>query len=265
MRTFFAAVLCGIISLGSVSKTADAHFQLIYAPEAVHEKPGALALKLIFWHPFENGLVMDMAVPQDFSVYFRGEKTDLSPSLKQITFTGTQNSAKAFDAELSLKRSGDYHVVLTPAPYYEESEDVFIQQITKMTFNKGEMPSDWHEPLGLVTEIVPLSKPYGVLTGSTFRGLVLADGKPVAGAEIEVEHLHGEPDMTHNRPRSAHSKSHPGGAITILSDANGIFTFGIPKDGYWGFAALGSGPAKEYKGKKLSQDAVIWVQAHTME
>ncbi|MDY0220284.1 MAG: hypothetical protein RBR67_04025 [Desulfobacterium sp.] len=36
---------------------------------------------------------------------------------------------------------------------------------------------------------------------------------------------------------------------------------GIPKAGWWGFCPLGVGPIKEHKGKELSQDAVIWVNA----
>ena len=57
----------------------------------------------------------------------------------------------------------------------------------------------------------------------------------------------------------------PGGAIVAITDANGYFTFGIPKAGFWGFAALGSGPDKEFQGKELSQDAVLWVRAYDVQ
>jgi cobalt/nickel transport protein len=55
--------------------------------------------------------------------------------------------------------------------------------------------------------------------------------------------------------------------ITMGMKANvfGEFSFGIPKAGWWGFCALGVGPVKEYKGKELSQDAVIWVNAQDMK
>ena len=52
---------------------------------------------------------------------------------------------------------------------------------------------------------------------------------------------------------------------TIVTDEKGAFTFGLPRAGWWGFAALGVGPQKEYNGKELSQDAVIWVQAVDMK
>ncbi|WP_026379718.1 DUF4198 domain-containing protein [Afifella pfennigii] len=260
-RTSLAAFgLAAALSLAP--SAAMAHFQLIYTPEVNLERPGEVPLKLLFWHPMENGHVMDMGEPEEFFAVHRGERIDLKASLKPITFTGADNEAAAFEAMLTAKRSGDYVLTLVPAPYYEESEDIFIQQITKAYLNRGQLPTDWAEPQGLATEIVPLNKPTNVLSGSTFTGRVLADGKPVAGAEIEVEYMAAEPVMEENRPGEPKASPMPGGAIVAVSDEDGVFTFGIPKAGFWGFAALGTGPAKEHEGKELSQDAVIWVRAY---
>ena len=104
-----------------------------------------------------------------------------------------------------------------------------------------------------------------VLAGSTFSGVVMADGKPVPGVEIEIEYMAAEPDMKADKPGPVTSGPAPGGALVAVTDAQGTFTFGIPKAGFWGFAALGSGPAKEYKGKELSQDAVLWVRAYDLK
>ena len=46
---------------------------------------------------------------------------------------------------------------------------------------------------------------------------------------------------------------------TIKADSNSVFTFGLPRAGWWGFAALGAGGDLKHNGKELSQDAVIWV------
>lgn len=249
----------------SFATAAQAHFQLIYTPESNVDKAGELPLKLLFWHPMENGHAMDMGRPQEFYSVFKGEKTDLMDTLSPITFKGLSNEAAAFDASVKLKRNGDYALIAVPAPYLESSEDIYIQQITKVFINKGATPSDWAEPVGLKTEIVPLNKPYGAIVGSTFTGVVLSEGKPAAGIEVEIEHLSAEPDMTTNAPSSEASATVPGGAIVAVTDANGQFTFGIPKAGYWGFAALGSGPDTEYVGKELSQDAVLWIQAFDLK
>lgn len=253
------------VAAAAIATPASAHFQLIYTPEVNLQKAGDVPFKLIFWHPFENGHAMDMGQPDEFYYIHKGEKTDLIDSLKQITFKGAQNEAVAYEADVKIKRNGDYVLVAVPAPYYEESEDIYIQQITKSFVNKGEVPTDWMEPVGLATEIVPMNKPTNILAGSTFSGRVLANGAPVAGAEIEIEYMAAEPVMEENKAGEPKASPMPGGAIVAISDANGYFSFGIPKAGFWGFAALGSGPETEHDGKELSQDAVIWVRAYDVK
>ncbi|MCG8510091.1 MAG: DUF4198 domain-containing protein [Rhodospirillales bacterium] len=241
---------------------AYAHFQLVYTPEVNIEKPAELPFKLIFWHPHENGHAMDMGQPEQFFYVHKGKKTDLMDQLKPITFHGAHNESKAFETSVKVRRNGDYIFTLVPAPYYEKGEDIYIQQITKSYINKGGMPTGWNEAQGLATEIVPLNKPTNVIAGSSFSGILLSGGKPVPGAEIEIEYLAAEPDVATNKVGAATASPVPGGAIVAITDEGGVFTFGIPKSGFWGFAALGSGPAKEHKGKELSQDAVIWVRAY---
>ncbi|MCG8334704.1 MAG: DUF4198 domain-containing protein, partial [Proteobacteria bacterium] len=110
----------------------------------------------------------------------------------------------------------------------------------------------------------PLNKPTNVLVGSTFSGVVLSDGKPVEGAEIEIEMINGLPNLKKNAFGKNQVEA-PASSIVAITDSRGVFTFGIPKAGDWGFAALGVGPEKEYKGKELSQDAVIWIRASELK
>ncbi len=259
------AALSGLCFSAMVSAPALAHFQLIYTPEVNLEQAGEVPFKLIFWHPFENGHVMDMGQPEAFYYMHKGKKTDLMGALKPMTFQGASNRAAAYETSVRLNRAGDYIFALIPAPYYEGSEDIFIQQITKSYINRGGIPGDWNAPLGLPTEIVPLNKPTNVLAGSTFTGRLLSEGKPVAGGEVEVEFMAAEPDMAKNTPKKPVASPMPGGSIVAITDDNGYFTFGIPRAGFWGFAALGSGPVKEHKGKELSQDAVLWIRAYDVK
>lgn len=263
MKTRLLGVALGLAGLFAAGPAA-AHFQLVYTPEVIIEKPGDVPVKLIFWHPFENGHAMDMGAPVDFHYVFKGEKTDLTARVEPITFHGAGNDAKAYQAKVPVKRNGDYILALTPAPYYEQSEDIYIQQITKSFLNKGGVPTGWQEPLGLPTEIVPLNKPTNIIVGSTFTGRVLSEGKAVAGIEVEIEYLAAPPDMATNAPGPVTAEPPAGGAIVAVTDAAGEFTFGIPKSGFWGFAALGAGPVTEHQGKELSQDAVIWIYAHDL-
>ncbi|PIE11286.1 MAG: nickel transporter [Rhodobacterales bacterium] len=257
-------LLAGLAAI-ALPVMGQAHFLLEYTTDTMIEAPGDVPVKLIFWHPFENGHVMNLDMPEEFFVVHNGARTDLKDTLEPVRFTGGENEGAAFKGSVPVKRSGDYVLVTVPTPYYEQSEDIYIQQITKAFLNRNELPTDWMEPVGLPTEIVPLNKPYNIIAGSTFTGRVLADGAPVAGAEIEVEYMAAEPDMESTSATDPTVSPMPGGAVVAVSDANGYFTFGVPKAGYWGFAALGSGPATEHEGKELSQDAVIWVRAWDLE
>ncbi len=259
---FTLALLLGL------SAPALAHFQMIYTPDAALEKGGALDLKLVFTHPFEAGHTMDMGVPQEFYMLHKAEKTDLKGALKEITWTSLTNSGKAYEAQVKVRKMGDHVFCLVPEPYLEKEEGIYIQQLTKVVINNAGLPTDWDAPTGLATEILPLDKPYALWTGNVFRGVVVADGKPVPDAEIEVEFMNHPPVAGKNAFQKQALATAPQDAFVTLgikADANGEFAFGIPKAGWWGFAALGSGAKKEHNGKELSQDAVIWVRAVDMK
>ncbi|CZE47184.1 DUF4198 domain-containing protein [Campylobacter geochelonis] len=267
-------VISSIVAAGLAS-SAFAHFQMVYTPESALNKGGTIPLKVVFNHPFADEHTMDMGLQadksrvgvEDFYVIHKEKKTELKDSLKEIKFKGNSNEGIGYSTDYKARTMGDHLFVLTPAPYFEANEDAYIQQITKMVVNVAGAPTDWDAELGLKAEIVPLTKPYAIWAGSTFTGIVKSNGKPVAFAEIEVEYLNHPVDIKENKMGKPFVKAPQDSFVTIgmKADANGEFTFGIPKAGWWGFAALGVGSDTEYKGKELSQDAVIWVQAKDMK
>lgn len=256
------------IGLLLISSSAMAHFQMVYTPDSALEHAGIVPFKLVFTHPFEAGHTMDMGTPEKFIVRHKEQVQDITDTLKLITWESLTNSGKAYERAYRLRGMGDWIFALTPAPYYEGSEDVYIQQITKTVVNIAGAPTDWDAEMGLPAEIIPLDKPYGLWTGNVFRGIVKCEGKVVPFAEIEVEFLNHTPNMNTNKFEKKAQAEAPQDAFvtqTIKADAAGEFVYKIPKAGWWGFAALGVGPETEYKGKELSQDAIIWVQAHDMK
>ncbi len=257
----------GIFSFMSVVPSM-AHFQMVYTPESALTKGGTILVKLVFTHPFEAGHTMDMGQPEQFFAIHKEKKIDIISKLKPITWKSLTNEGKGYEVPCELKGMGDFILCLVPAPYLEKSDDAYIQQITKVIINVAGLPTDWDKELGLPAEIVPLDKPYALWTGNVFRGVVKGDGKPVPFAEIEVEYMNHEPILEKNAFAKEAKVEAPQDAfvtLTIKADANGVFTFGIPKAGWWGFAALGVGPKDKFNGKELSQDAVIWVQAKDMK
>ena len=268
-------LLLSVTAMIVAASPALAHFQMLYTPQSALDGSTTIELREVFTHPFADEHTMDMGLQEDgktkpveaFCVINKGKKNDLLPTLKPISWQGHHNSGAAYQSQYKARRMGDHVFVLQPAPYYEGGEGIYIQQITKMIVNVAGAPTDWDADLGLKAEIVPLTKPYSIWTGSTFSGIVKSNGKPVPFAEIEVEYLNHEVDLDKNAMGKAYVEAPHDSFVTIgiKADANGKFTFGLPKAGWWGFCALGVGSDKEYQGKELSQDAVIWVQVTDMK
>lgn len=271
--------LIPLLSLACVlalAGSAFAHFMVVYTPEIALTEPGDLDMRVVFTHPAEAGHTMDMGGIEEFYVVKqRGDsepkKVDLKGYLKEITWKNPESSNKAYSALIPKKEvrsMGDYVFVMKPGYYFEKEEGCYMQQITKMIVNLGGMPGNWAEPVGLPCEIVPLIKPYALWTGNVFRAQVLSEGKPVPGAEVEVEYMNHIPDLKANGLPAKGQVEYPQDAFVtqvVFADAEGYISFGIPKAGWWGFAALGVGPDKEHNGKELSQDAVIWIKAVDMK
>ena len=275
MKRFLILALASL-ALMATALPASAHFMMVYTPEIANGEGKDLDMRIVFTHPAEAGHTMDMGgINEFYAVYQRGDndpqRIDLKDTLKQITWKNPESSGPAFSALIpkkTVRSMGDYTFVVVPGFYLEKEEDVYMQQITKLVVNVGGIPGNWADPVGLPCEIVPLIKPYGLWTGNVFKARVLSEGKPVAGAEVEVEYMSHMPDLKGNTLPAKGSVKYPHDAFvtqTIFSDEQGYITFGIPKSGWWGFAALGVGPQKEHEGKELSQDAVIWVKAVDMK
>lgn len=270
------SILGSIAAAAILNTSAFAHFQMVYTPDTALEKGKTIELRHVFTHPFADEHTMDMGKQHDsqdlmpvvdFFVKNKETKTDLKDTLKSIVFKGNANSGKAYASQYKANKMGDHVFVLTPAPYFEEGEDIYIQQITKMVVNVAGTPTNWDEELGLKAEIVPLTKPYSIWEGGSFTGIVKSNGQVVPYAEIEVEYLNRDVNVKTNSTGKSRVKAPQDSFVTMTIKANkdGEFTFAIPKAGFWGFAALGVGADKEYKGKELSQDAVIWVEAKPMK
>ncbi len=272
MKLKFSGVLCGM-ALGCASLGAHAHFIVMYTPQTALVRAADVPLHLVFTHAFAGGPTMPLERPQRFyyskkqAPGYPSEEVDLLPYLEPLQWQSDDTTVDAWKALIPrsvMQSAGDYQVVVEPVPYFEESEGLYIQQFTKMMINVAGVPGNWAETLGLPAEIEALNKPYANWTNGVFRGLVLSDGIPVPFTQVEVEYLNHPLDIENNRfeEQGVIEPPHPAfGAMVILTNEFGEFSFAMPKAGWWGFAALSVGPEVEYNGMPLSQDAILWVQA----
>ncbi len=261
--------------LAATAIAASAHFQVIYTPETEVESQ-SVDFKLFFTHPYDGNTIMLTGRNEELEgdgidevfLYHNGEKTDLTDDLEEVSFSCMNDTADGYnltiDRSNGFQTGGDYALLVNPAPYWEPEEGLYIHQLTKLFVNRGGMGGiGWADRITEgYTEMIPLVSPYGVTPGSIFRAKVVDnEGNPVEGAHLEVEFLNYDVDMDADHfggePMIEDEKR---GIATMVTDANGIFTFIPSRAGYWGFAALSAGSDKEYNGKELEQDPVIWIQ-----
>ena len=205
---------------------AHGHFQQILpTTDRFGAASDPLSLSLVFTHPMERGPVMPMSKPLRFGVTSGGTETDLLDTLAETPVDGQP----AWSAAYNPAEPGNYLFFVEPAPYWEPAEGKSIIHYSKVVVDANDWGDGWADLVGLPVEIEPLVRPYGIWTGNLFSGVVRRDGTPVPFAEIEVEWVNDG------------SVTPPGDAFitqVIKADANGVFHYGLPRAGWWGFAAL---------------------------
>lgn len=248
MKILLATLVC--------ASSLFAHFQTVITDQTVIEQGSntKIAINYEFTHPFEQ-TQMNMEKPKEAGVFVEGKKSSLLTTLQPVK-NGEMTSWKT---QYTFKSPGVYQFYVDPIPYFEPAEEKFIRHQTKTIVDAFGSGEGWDKPIGLKAEIVPLSRPYSLYAGNIFSGQVLYKGKPVAGAEIEIEfyntkNLKAPNDMYITQVTKA--------------DKNGVFNVGLPQEGWWGFAALIEDDEKIKKDNKnypVELGAVLWLKTEAMK
>ncbi|MEJ2716264.1 MAG: DUF4198 domain-containing protein [Deltaproteobacteria bacterium] len=261
MKKIRLSPLMAILAVGLLVTGAAAHFGMIIPSTDVVGKDSKknIALMLQFTHPFEGGPQMQLAKPLKFGVVVDGKAQDLLSTLKEKKVDGKST----WETSFKIKRPADYVFFMVPQPYWEPAEDKFIVHVTKVIVDALGAEEGWDQPIakaaGIPVEIVPLTRPYSLYAGNVFTGQVFRDGKPVPNAEVEVEWW-GKGKT--KAPTDAHVTQ------VVKADDKGVFSYAMPKAGWWGFAALMESDKKikkDGKDKDVEIGAVLWVQAYPMQ
>jgi len=246
MKTKIVALAGGLLLL--MATAASAHFgMLIPDTDELTQEKRTVNLTLSFSHPFEV-VGMELVKPaQFFVVQDNDKKTDL---LGTLTPTKVMDHG-AWKTSFTAKKPGMYAFVFDPVPYKEDAENNYIRHITKVVIDAYGEGEEWNKPLGLKTEIVPLTRPFGNYAGNVFQGIVMLDGKPAPYTRVEVEYYNKDGKRTAPNERMVTQE--------VIADGNGVFTFVCPWKGWWGFAGLNA-DSQPYEGRELELGAVIWVE-----
>ncbi len=240
------------VLLWSLPDGASAHFGMVIPSDSMVMQGEKRVIRVVtsFSHPMEM-MGMDLLKPVRFGVLSRGRKINLRGDLEETTVM----NRKAWLIDYKIELPGVYQFFMEPSPYWEAAEEGYIVHYTKTIVSAFGAEKGWDEPVGMKTEIIPLTRPFGLYKGNVFQGIVLLNGDPMPYSEVEV--------AFYNRDRNTQALNEYFVTQVVRADANGVFTYGVPWAGWWGFAALNRSDHQiKYRGveKDVELGAVIWVE-----
>lgn len=249
---FRSGAIVMLAAVGLVAPAA-AHFLVLQpATDVVEGRQQSLPITLRFTHPMLGGPLMELARPRQFGYLAGGKKIDLLSRLEVRKVDGKST----YEALVPLPAPADYVFYAEPEPYWEPAERKMIVHYTKVVVDAYGAEEGWDALVGFPVEIEPLVRPYGLWTGNSFRGIVRHHGKPVPFATVEIEYLsEGGPPRLPNESFATQ---------VVKADGQGVFSYTMPKAGWWGMAALVEGDEKlpNPQGEKVSVElgGVMWVK-----
>jgi cobalt/nickel transport protein len=253
MKTRMKRLLVCFFSVLWLPGSAHAHFNMLL-PDRPAVKRGETAMLLYQWgHPFEHQL-FDAPAPQAVRVIGpHGQKTDLLQNLEKIEQpVGEGKTVVAYHCRFTPKLRGDYLFVLHTLPIWMEEDQEFLEDLVKVVLHV-QVQKGWDRIAGEHFELVPLTRPYGLEPGTVFQIQALADGKPLSGSHIEVEHYHPAPPP----------ELPPDEQITriVKSDPSGVATCTLAEPGWWCLTAHRDHGQREHNGKSypVRQRVTFWV------
>lgn len=249
-----AAVPAILIVLAVGLSVAQAHF-CVLMPREVNVQPRS-STEVTYWvgHPFEHMLSNAARPAQCFAVSSEGDRQDLLPALQERSLKAQEDkSFSTWRTVVKTLQRGDYTLVAISQPAIDDGvvHQAFVKTVLHAKVQKG-----WDRVLNLPAELVPLTRPYGLLPGTIFQVQVLKEGKPAAGVMVEFEKYNEQPVPADKVPADEYVTH------VVKTDPNGIATTNLPEAGWWGILAALDGGTVEAEGKRMSsvRNATYWVR-----
>ncbi len=253
MRRFISAALVIVVPC-LLTSAAQGHFNMLL-PQIVPPPRAGEAVPFVYqWgHPFEHEL-FDAPMPESvFALSPRGKKTDLTRTLTPIKLAAADNKqVGGYRFAFTPEERGDHVFILNTPPIWMEEDKEFLQDTVKVVLHV-QAQNGWDRVAGQPHEVVPLTRPYGLLPGMVFRSQILSQRKPLNEALVEIERYNPKPlkDLPPDELRTFTAKTDPSGVVTCT----------LTDPGWWCITAHADEGMKERDGKSypLRRRTSLWV------
>jgi cobalt/nickel transport protein len=223
-------------------------------PEAASVKRGDKVQFVFQWgHPFEHELFSAHAPEKLLLIGPDGLREDFLNRLEKSSApTENGQSVTVYRLTFAPTERGDYTFFLQASPLWMEEEREFLHDVVTVVLHV-QSQKGWDQGIGTGLDVVPLTRPYGLLPGMVFAAQARLDGQPLAGSLMEIEQYH--PAKPSRLPPEEHITR------TARSDTNGSVIATLTEPGWWAITAQRLSGQREHDGKSypVRQRATFWV------
>lgn len=223
--------------------TALGHYPMLEPDRAIVDPGQAVTIEYSIGHPFVNDRFparkprVKVFDPQGLS--------------QDLTATPATPEQRAWRVSYTPEREGDYVFAWTGGLFSEPPQrQVF--DFGKVVIHARGAQIGWSQVVGHELEIVPLTRPYGVPVGTSWRGQVLLGGQPMIGGVVEAEtYTEAVPEplpelMEYRRAE----RTDPQGCFAVTFDRAGWWLLSVATDG---------GPGEQGSSPRPQRRAVFWL------
>jgi uncharacterized GH25 family protein len=160
---------------------------------------------------------------------------------------------KAWAANVGLSRPGLYQFIIEARPWWDALRNSFVQHYVKTALPVYGVERGWDEPVGQRLEVLPLSRPFGLLSPALFAGKILLNGRPLPHATVRMSRINTDRSTV---PTPWHEE------LAAAADSNGTFSFVLNQPGWWCCMTISQGePLKGPDGemRPLELGALFWL------
>ncbi|MCR4667164.1 MAG: DUF4198 domain-containing protein [Desulfovibrio sp.] len=173
-----------------------------------------------------------MDMPQSFTVLrfdsrsarrdgvLEPERKNLLGDVEEIRYKET----KAWGANVGLVAKGLYQFLMESRPFWDEGRMEFVQHYVKVMVPVYGEETGWDQAAGANFEILPLLRPFGLLSPALFSGKVLIEGRPAPNLPVTLYRINTDGQKV---PTPLHQNAR------AITDGNGQFSFIANKTGWW--------------------------------
>ncbi len=242
---------------------------------------GGKTLKVVHFVPWKGDNIMGIRLHaqdsknlkglESISLVHEGTTKDISDLAVPDFYTVRDDAAgESYSIPLDRKiipRAGDYIFVIKHNQHWKKEQGIYIRKISKFFINNGGFITDWpYRIFQNAPEIIPLSAPYGVYTGTLFRAQAVDDrGKVIPHAKILVEYLNYKTGVQGLDTSSPFLQQKEQGETVLFADNSGAFSFVPSIEGIWTFTLIDGDRNIMVADKQLQYNSSVSIKVNPLQ